>query len=556
MDRFPLYEVGKIKDIKDMLNQSVDKFSEKPAFLVKEKGEYVPISYRQFGDDAAALGTWLLERGHSGARVGVVGENSYEWALSYMATVCAAAVIVPIDKELPTEELDNIIKVSELDIIFYSPKYAHAEHLQKSPIAQKFNMKDDIPALLAEGRQLIAEGSRKYFDTTPDPEKMSILLFTSGTTGTAKGVMLNHRAIAVNLMAMCSMLYIGERDTFLSVLPLHHTYECTCGFLCQIYRGCTIAYCEGLRHIAKNLKESRATMMLAVPLMIEGMYKKIWAQAQKAKRDKKLRFALGLSKFLKAIGIDVSRKLFKEIHENLGGNLRMIVSGAAKIDPSVAEGMRAMGIIVVQGYGLTECSPIAALNRDVWFKDDAAGLPLPGVEIEIVEKDEEGIGEIAIKGGNLMLGYYENEAETAAVMSDGWFYSGDLGYKDKDGFIHITGRKKNVIVTKNGKNIFPEEIETYLGRSPYVAECMVAGKPLDDGDIKITAQIFPNFEAVEAELGKEYTKEALYKLLKSAVAEVNAKTQNYKRIAEFVIRDDEFIKTTSRKIKRHAVENR
>lgn len=355
-------------------------------------------------------------------------------------------------------------------------------------------------------------------------------------------------------MAMCSMLYIGPKDTFLAVLPLHHTYQCTCGFLCQVYRGCTVAFCEGLRHITDNLAESKTTMMLCVPLILESIYKRIWKQAEKSGQAKKLKFGIALNRVTKAFGVDLSHKLFAQIHETFGGHLRMFISGAAAIDPKICRGLQDLGISVVQGYGLTECSPIAALNRDVYFKNEAAGLPLDGVRIKINQPDENGVGEIYIKGDNVFMGYYENPDETAKVLKDGWFASGDLGYLDRDSFLHITGRKKNVIVTKNGKNVFPEELETYLGRSCYIAESVVSAKfDTRQDDTIVTAQIVPNFEAVEEALGKDYTELALYDLIKGEVKNVNEKVQIYKRIASFTIRKEEFAKTTTKKIKRYLV---
>ncbi len=544
-----LYPVAEIRDIKDMLNQSLEQFADRTAFLVKKNGKYEPITYAQYGKQVHALGTALYRRGFKGKRIAVIGENRYEWALSYMAIVCGVGVVVPLDKELPEAELFELIRIAELDAIFYSPK--NEKVIQNAPIAHKFNMETDIPVLLEEGEKALSEGDRTYLDAEIDPEEMQILLFTSGTTASVKAVMLNHRNIAKNLMGMCSMTYTGKEDVFLSVLPLHHTYECTCGFLCEIYRGSAIAYCEGLRYITKNLAECKATMMLGVPLLLETMYNKIWKQAEKSGRAKKLRMGIKISRALLKVGIDVRRKLFHEIHETLGGRMRLLIAGAAAIDPKVAEGLRDFGIEVIQGYGLTECAPIAALNRNCNYKDDAAGLPLPGVEIRIDAPDEEGVGEIVIKGENVMMGYYQNPEETAAVLRDGWLYSGDLGYIDDEGFVHITGRKKNVIVTKNGKNIFPEEIETYLNRAEIIAESMVYGVETADGDATITVQILPDFAEAERILGTNYTEDDLKKAIDAAVLEVNHSLQSYKRIADVIIRKEEFIKTTTKKIKRY-----
>jgi len=545
----PLYEVEKIRDIKEMLNKSVEKFGPKAAFLSKVNGKYEPISYNQFGADVNAMGTALLHRGYGGKRIIVIGENRYEWDVTYMAVLCGVGIVVPMDKELPEKEALQMIETAEADAVMYAPK--NEKTIMNAPGVEKFSMETDFPALLEEGRKLLEAGDRSYLDIEIDPEEMRILLFTSGTTSSAKAVMLNHRNIAENLMGMCAMTYIGPDDVFLSVLPIHHTYECTCGFICQIYRGTTVAYSDGLRYITKNLAECKATMMLGVPLLVETMYNQVWKKAEKSGRAKKLRLGIKISRALLKIGIDKRRELFKDIHEALGGKLRMLVVGAAAMDPVVAEGLRDFGIEVIQGYGLTECAPIAALNRDCNYRDAAAGLPLPGVDIQIDDPDENGNGEILIRGKNVMMGYYNNPAATAEVLRDGWFCSGDYGYIDKDGFVYITGRKKNVIVTKNGKNIFPEEIETYLNRAPIVAESMVYGIDTPDGDIEVAVQVLPDLEEAKNLLGESYTKEQLQKAVEAAVLDVNHSLQGYKRVGKVFVREEEFEKTTTKKIKRH-----
>ncbi len=545
----PLYEVAKIRDIRDMLRQSVEKFADKAAFLSKVDGKYEPITYKQVGEDVNALGTALIARGFEGKKIAVIGENRYEWDITYLAVVCGAGIIVPMDKELPPQEVNQLIETAGVDAIVYAPKSEKA--IASAPVEHKFNMETDIPVLLEEGRKLLSEGDTRFLDVEIDPEAMQILLFTSGTTSSAKAVMLCHRNIAENLMGMCSMLYIGPDDVFLSVLPIHHTYECTCGFLCQLYRGTTVAYSDGLRYITKNLAECKATMMLGVPLLLETMYNKIWKSAEKSGRAKKLRMGIKISRALLKLGIDKRKVIFKEIHATLGGNLRMLIAGAAAIDPKVAEGLRDFGIEAVQGYGLTECAPIAALNRDCNYRDAAAGLPLPGVEIKIDDPDENGIGEILICGKNVMIGYYNNPEATAEAIQDGWFHSGDYGYIDEDGFVYITGRKKNVIVTKNGKNIFPEEIETYLNRQPIVAESMVYGIDLPDGDAEIAVQVLPDFEEAKNILGENYTDADMQKAVEAAVKSVNDSLQGYKRVSKVIVRKEDFEKTTTKKIKRH-----
>lgn len=548
----PLYETHEITDLRDMIRKSSEMFAERNAFLVKKNGKYEPVTYMQYMADINALGTKLVDMGLKGEKIAVIGEASYSWAVTYLAVVCGVGVIVPLDKELPKEEIDNLISIANVKMIIHSPKVKTID--KDTKVDYKISMGEELDALIEDGKRLLKEGNRNYLDAVIDPEEMQILLFTSGTTGMAKGVMHNHRTICTNLMAMVTMFQLYPEDIFLSVLPIHHTYECTCGFLCPIYKGCTVAHCEGLKYIVQNLKETKATMVLGVPLMFEKMWRTINKTIDKNGMRKKVNLGMKIAKVAGAVGIDVRRKLFKQIHDNFGGNIRTFISGAAAIDPKVAEGFRSIGIQLLQGYGLTECAPIGALNRDIYFKDAAAGLPLPGVEIKIDNPNEEGIGEVLIKGGNVMMGYYEAPELTAEAIVDGWYHTGDLGYLDKDSFLHLTGRMKNVIITKNGKNVFPEEIETYLGRSRFVEDSLVQGKEKGD-DVLISAQIMPNYPEVEAELGEGYTEEQLIALIKGEVDKANELTQGYKRITKFSIRVRPFEKTTTHKIQRFKAEN-
>lgn len=560
-----LYEVRPIEDLKDMLNSSVDIYGDKAAFLSKPKGssDYIPISYKQYKLDVEAFGTALIDLGLKNARIALIGENRYEWSTSYLSVVNGTGVVVPLDKELPANEIELLLERSQSDAIIYSESIKD----KIEPLAQKSNSlryfismdreEDEgrilsFHMLLQKGHKLLKEGKRDFIDAQIDADMMSMLLFTSGTTDTAKAVMLSHKNVAKNLMGMCAMLYIDERDVFLSILPIHHTYECTCGFLCQLYRGCTIAYCEGLRHIVKNLKECKATMMLGVPLVFESMYRQIMNQAIKSKGEKKIKFAIKLSNGFRKIGIDIRGKLFKQIHEALGGHMRIFISGAAGIDPQIARGFRELGISLVQGYGLTECAPIVALNRNNYYKDEAAGIPLSNLQVEIYSPDEDGIGEIRCKGPSVMLGYYENEEATSEVIRDGWFYTGDSGCIDKDGFVHITGRKKNVIITGNGKNVFPEEIETLLNRSPYIKESLVYGRGQSDGDTVICAKIVPDIDKIKEDIENNLLlDESVEKIMEKEVKEINKTMTNYKHVKEITLQEEEFIKTTTKKIKRH-----
>lgn len=568
MKNIPLFDVRPVKTLKELLDSSVELYSDRTAFLVKQKGNenYWPVTYKQYKDDVYALGTALADLKLTGKRIALISENRYEWAVSYMAAVNGIGIIVPLDKELPENEIENLLVRSKVNAVIFSGNCrGHVANIARRITFIDHYIDMDIDAdneegmksyssLLKKGRLLLESGNNLYNNLPIDPEAMNILLFTSATTDKSKAVMLSHRNLCANLMAMSSMTYIDKSDIFLSVLPLHHTYENTCGFLCPLYRGAAIAYCEGLRHIAKNMQEAKATIMLGVPLIFEAMYRRLWDQiSKKPEIERKLRLALKLSNFADKLGIDLKRKLFAQIHNNFGGKIRLFISGAAGIDPLVAKGFRELGILFIQGYGLTECSPIVALNRNVDFKDNAAGLPLPGLEVAIDEPGADGIGEIKVKGPSVMMGYFEDPQATDKVLKDGWFYTGDLGYMDKASFVYITGRKKNVIVTKNGKNIYPEEIETLLGRCAHIKESIVYGK--DDevyGDVVVSATIVPDMEKIQEDFpDKTLTPEEIYDLIHKEVKEVNKTLVLYKYIKDFKLRDQEFAKTTSKKIKRY-----
>ncbi len=565
MNSKPLYEVRKISNLKDMIEQSAKLYGSKPAFLVKQKGNsaYIPKTFKEYKNDIDAIGTALVSLGLKGKKIALIGENRYEWATTYLGVCNGTGIIVPLDKELPQNEIENCLLRSHADAIIFSGSVSkNIASILKNITTCKYFINMDIAEdsdgqmsydrLLKKGYDLIKSGNREFLDAVIDNEIMNMLLFTSGTTDKSKAVMLSHRNIAENLMAMCSMLYIDEKDVFLSVLPAHHTYECTCGFLCQMYRGCTIAFCEGLRHIVKNLSESKCTMMNGVPLVFESIYKQLMHQVSKKPGGaKKLKFGIKLCNALDKLGIDVRKKLFAEIHQALGGHLRLFISGAAAIDPEVAKGFRNIGIMLVQGYGLTECAPIVGLNRDCWFKDDAAGLPLPGLKVVIHNPNAEGVGEIKVSGPSVMMGYYENKEATDEVIREGWFYTGDMGYLDSDGFIHITGRMKNVIITKNGKNVYPEEIETLLNRSDYIKESLVFGKN-DNGDVVVWAQIVPDREKIEEDFKNAILGTGdVQAVINQEVKRINKELVTYKYVKEFTLRDTEFEKTTTKKIKRY-----
>lgn len=564
-----MYPVRQVKDLKDILNSSAELFGERTAYLYKERlgGEYLPVSFRQVRDDVNALGTALMDEGLSGLHIGVIGENRYEWVISYLAAANGLGVVVPLDRELPPHEIASLMDRAELSALIYSSK-VEQKILEALPMVEKpvvlISMDGErrqgetlsLSDLIQSGGRRIAEGKRHFIDAPVDPEKMSMLLFTSGTTGLAKGVMLCHRNIASNIYNMSKYVDLTVRQgqqIGLSMLPMHHTYEFTCTIMASFYQGATIAFCEGLKYVVKNMEEAKVTYMIAVPLVFENMHQKIWKQAEKSGKADKMRKAIRMIRTLSHIDKKIQKRtmrLFKEVHAALGGHVRLMVAGAAPINPNVINDFNAMGITMLQGYGMTECSPIIALNPDWCARAAAAGLPLPESEVRISEPDENGIGEIICRSESVMLGYYKDPEETANVIRDGWLYTGDYGYFDKDGYVYITGRKKNVIVTKNGKNIFPEEVEFYLNKSPFIAEVVVTGEAEEEtGESIVWANIFPDREAILEQKGV-LSDDAVRALLKNEVDRLNEEMPFYKRVKRFRIRETEFDKTTTRKIKR------
>lgn len=565
-DRIKYYKVRKIVDLRDMVRQSAELHPECSAFTLKDKnGNFTSITYREFLNTLNEFGTALLDLGLKNAKIAVMSENRYEWCLTYLTVVNGVGVIVPLDKDLPVNEVKSLLTRSEATAVVTSANYIeNVINVRKDlpnlkyiismdPFEENYDGVLFLPELLNKGRQLVEAGNREYIDAEINPDEMRMLIFTSGTTDKSKGVMLSHRNICHDIMGVSQLLTADTRDNILSILPLHHTYECTAGFLTMIYLGVSIGFCEGLRYITKNIQEYKPSIMMSVPLILENVYNKIEKKTKKENKYYKFRFALFIAPLLAKIGIkDIQKKLFKEVHENLGGNLRLIISGASALNPKVSKAFRAMGFNLLQGYGLTECSPIVTVNRIKEYKDGSVGLPLPGVDIKIDNPGRDKVGEILVKGDNVMLGYYQNEEATREVLRDGWLYTGDYGRIDRDGFLYITGRKKNVIVTKNGKNIYPEDIELYLNQSPYILESLVYGvnDPAND-ETKVCAQIVPKIEAIEEELGKIPTDEELHRIIQAEVKKVNKKLSSYKRIQHFDIRKEEFEKTTTKKIKRY-----
>lgn len=560
-----LYEMREITDLRDMIRSSAELFSDDPAFLVKEvpAGEYVPITYRTLRSDIDCLGTYFAKAGLKGKKIAIIGENSYQWVVAYLAAVNGMSIAVPLDKELPSHEIHNLMVRAEVDAILFSAKAEDRtldalEGIDGVDLRIRMNGVSVDPevknweTVMEEGRNALLDGCHQYLDVEIDPDAMCALLFTSGTTGTSKGVMLSHRNISANVYNMSKYVKIRRPGVGLSVLPMHHTYELTCHVFTGLYQGMAIAICQGLRYVQQNLKESKATVLVGVPAVFEMMHKKVWKQAESTGAAGKMTFMMNLARKTRMFNnIKRMRKVFEPIHSAIGNHMELFIAGGAAINPQVIRDYEALGIPMIQGYGMTENAPIIAVNKDYYSKAESVGPPMPGTEVRIFEPDEEGVGEIICKGPSVMLGYYKDPEATAEVLKDGWLYTGDFGRFDEEGFLYICGRKKNVIVTKNGKNIFPEEIEYLLLEQPYIEEVIVYGVlEKKSGDTIVTAEVYPNFDAIHEKFGKELSQEKIHDIIKENVEAVNDKMTNYKRVKRIKLREIEFEKTTTRKIKR------
>ena len=560
----PYYETREVKDLKDMLNSSCELYGDNVAFLQKDKpgGVYQEIKFKEYKRDVEALGTALISLGLKDKNIAVIGENRYEWAVSYLAIVNGTGTVVPLDKELPEAELESLINRGEVSAIIYSKKKKEQiENIKKRidtvkyyiPMDEDETVENSYKNLIKKGNELLDNGDKSFVDAKIDAKKPLIMLFTSGTTEQSKAVLLCHWNIAYDMMCACKSIVVNPEDRFFSVLPLHHTYECTAGFLIPLYRGASVAYCEGLRYVSQNLKEAKPTMILAVPALFENMYRKVWEAVEKKGKTKLIKAMIKISDALYACRINVKGLLFKQIHENFGGNLRIGIVGAAAMDKEVIAGFRSLGIHMIQGYGLTECSPLAALNRDCYYNDGAAGREVPGIKLRIDQPNAEGVGEICVQGDNVMLGYYKNEEATKKALKDGWLHTGDLGYFDDDGFLFITGRMKNVLITKNGKNVYPEELESLINKVEIIKESMVYQQENEQkDDTFLAAIIVPDFDKVKEKFG-EISDEELKEKLWEEVKAVNKQLVSYKYIKQIEVRKEELEKTTTLKIKRYLV---
>lgn len=560
-----LYEAKEFKNLREIIQNSIEKYSNNNAFIIKNKQgakeKYIEITYSQFGLDIDSLGSSLVKRGLKGKRIAVISPNRYEWMVSYLATINGTGIVVPLDKGLPDKEIESLLQRSYADAVIFDEKYIdimkEIEKNKTTNVTHFICMDEDdyfisLNELIEEGRILLNDGYEEFTRAEINNEEMSVILFTSGTTSASKAVMLSHKNITSNIYALHMAEKIYDTDVNLAFLPFHHTFGCT-GLLLFLSCGATNTFCDGIRHIQTNLKEYKVSTFVCVPLLLEAMYKKIMNEIEKQGKTKLIKIAIPISNFLLKFGIDIRRKLFKDIINQLGGNIRFVVSGASGIDKKVAKGFNDFGILTVQGYGLTETSPVLTAENEKCIRYGSIGYPLANVDVKIENPNEEGIGEIVAKGPNVMLGYYENEEATKEVIEidengDRWFHTGDLAYMDKDGYIFIAGRKKNVIVLKNGKNIYPEELELLVNNLPYVEESMVFGMPKDD-DLVVSVKIVYNKEYKEENnLSEEELKNKIWEDIK----EINKDLPNYQHIKNLIITDEPMIKTTTAKVKRFA----
>ena len=556
-----IYDYLEITDLKDMLNKTRKLYGERPAYKIKiENGKYEIFTHNEIREMIDALGTSLINLGLKGKRIAVIGENRYEWEIAYLSIVCGTGIVVPLDKSLPENELKELIERSEIEAIFYSKKYEESikkiRYSHKNKLKHLISMDLNIHSegiysqkeLIETGKKLIDKGNREFINAEINAEEMSIMLFTSGTTSKSKVVALSHKNICSNLMDIGSIIDVTSEDVLLSILPIHHVFECTVGFLFSLYKGAQTVFCDGLRHVVENLKEYRVTVMACVPAIYERIFMMIRKQIEK---QEKLQEVLENEEKYKNSSMEKRKEVFKEIHNIIGGKVKLFISGAAALDPKIEEKYRLLGINIVQGYGLTETSPVVAIGTNKYYKIGSIGKTVPSVEAKIVNANDEGIGELVVKGPSIMLGYFNNKKATNEAIKDEWFYTGDLARIDEEGYIYICGRKKSVIVLKNGKNIFPEEMENLVNKIEGVEESFIFGKKQseDENDIKINVKIVFNREIIK-DVYKVEADEEIHDVLASKIKEINKTMPKYKAIKGIILTEEPLIKTTTNKIKR------
>lgn len=561
-----VYEPRVIKNYREMIEYSTKNYSDKIAYKYKKNGdlknvEYVEKTYEQVGKDIKAFSTELLNKGLENKRIVLIGNNRYEWCISYLAVTSGNMIVVPLDKAFPDNEIENLVTRSEAEVAIFDKKYLdvmkklkNEKEVNLQMLICMDNIKDNevdgFTDLLKEGEKLIKNGDDRYDKMEINPEKMSIMLFTSGTTNIPKAVMLSQKNICANLSDFASWVRLYPTDTLLSFLPIHHTFECTVTFLYGFYSGCTVAFCDGLKYIQKNLAEYKVSVFVAVPLVMETMYKKIQKAINDQGKTKLINRMIKISNGLLKCKIDLRKVIFKQILDNLGGNIRLVLYGSAPMDKETIIGFNNFGIELVQGYGLTETSPVIAAESDKEKKPGAVGLALPSLNVKIDEPDENGEGEILVKGPSVMMGYYNNDEENRKAFKDGWFKTGDYGYMTDDGFIYVTGRKKDIIVLQNGKNVYPQEIELLINKLPYVTESLVYQRGKNKTDTMLCAKIVYDKDLIRENLGEKTEKE-YQEIIWQKIKEINKELPVFKHIKKITITTEPLIKTTTQKVKRY-----
>jgi long-chain acyl-CoA synthetase len=555
MENYPYNDFLQVSDLKDLLFKATSKFEEKDAFCFKSGGGIESRTYGRFKDDVTALGTALLFEGFQGKKIALLGETSYEWVLSYFAVTCGVGAAVPIDKELPDAEIANIIADSGAAAVIFSGTFEDTiqnirtkgvRYIPMAPCDAKWTC-PGLHELMILGRSLVEDGDKSFIRTKIDPDAMASLIYTSGTTGKSKGIMLTHRSITAASSGALSLLDLGS--VCLSVLPCHHSFECTHGIIMMLQAGLTICINDSMRFFMQNLQLFKPDTICLVPLFLENMHKKIWETAAAKGITEQLKAAVAKSNELLARGIDKRDEFFADIQAAFGGRLKLIISGGAPLSADLMREFREFGIMVTNGYGTSECSPLISVNRNRYYKDGSVGLPIACCKVKIENPDENGEGEVWVSGPNVMLGYYNNDAATREVMKDGWLNTGDIGHMDRD-FLFLTGRSKNVIVLSNGKNIYPEEIEEFLSSSiPLIREIVVyAARSAQGDETELAAEVYPDFDVLPAADG-----EAVRTALQKEFARINRSLPLFKQVHHFTIRDSEFPKTTKKSIKRFTV---
>lgn len=554
------FEYPVFDNIRQVIYHSVSKYPNNVAFKLKEQNEnvikYIDITYTQFLEEVNSLGTGLYLEGLKGKRVAIIAKNRYEWALTYVALLLGGIVAVPLDKGLTNIEIENSIIKSKADAIIYEEKYDEIiskisdegkSNLTEFICMDKLEGKKHLRDILEKGKEELKKGNEEYINCKIDDKELAVLVFTSGTTSNAKAVMLSQLNIARNISDMQLVEDFRSTDVNLAFLPLHHMFGST-GQLIMLSSGIATAFPDGLRYIAQNLKEYHITFFVGVPILIEAIYKKLNEEIDKKGKTRMVKIAKLFTNFLLKFGIDIRRKVFKDIIDGLGG-LRFVISGAAPLDKEVEKGFNDLGILTVQGYGLTEAAPVLCAENFKYRRYGSIGFPMKNVQVRVEDKNKEGVGELVFKAPNIMLGYYEDEEATKEVIKNDWFYSGDYGYIDNDGFVYITGRKKNMIVLKNGKKIFPEEVEENINKIDLVQECFVFGLPRNN-DVVLSVKIKYDEEVAKLKY-PDLSREGIEKVIWEKVKEANKLVPKYKYIKHMIVTDEEFAKTTTNKIKRY-----